>query len=98
MVYGLCFGLFLVGLYGVLVKRSLLKIIVGLGIMQGAAILFIVMLGYNAGGGGDPVARELALVAFLAAAAVIAVAATLARRLRAKHGSYDIKDLNRFKE
>ena len=98
MVYGLCFGLFLVGLYGVLVKRSLLKIIVGLGIMQGAAILFIVMLGYSAGGGGDPVARELALVAFLAAAAVIAIAATLARRLHARHGSYDIKDLNRFKE
>jgi multicomponent Na+:H+ antiporter subunit C len=98
MVYGLCFGLFLVGLYGVLAKRSLLKIIVGLAVMEAAAILFIVMVGYNAAGRGDAVAHELALVAFIVAVAVMATAATLAKRLRAKHGSYDIKDLNRFKE
>ena len=37
IVYLLCFVLFLVGLYGVLVKRDLVKIILALGI-QGYAI------------------------------------------------------------
>jgi len=98
MVYALGFALMLIGLYGVVVKRNLLQIVVGLAIMEAAAILVIVMVGYNARGGSDPVAHELALVALVAAVAVIAVAAGIAKRLRAKLGSYDGKDLNRFKE
>jgi multisubunit Na+/H+ antiporter MnhC subunit len=98
MVYGLCFVLFVVGLYGVLAKRNLLKIIAGLAIMEAAAILLVVMLGYNAGGGGDSVAHELAVVAIATAIAVIAVAVTIARKLGARLGSYDVKDINRFKE
>ncbi|HVP58443.1 MAG TPA: cation:proton antiporter subunit C [bacterium] len=98
MVYGLCVALFLVGLYGVLAKSNLLKIVIGLAVMEAAAILFIVMLGYNTSGGGDPVAHELALVATVVGIAVIGVAVALARRLRAKHGTYEVKDLNRYRE
>jgi multicomponent Na+:H+ antiporter subunit C len=96
MVYGLGFLLFAIGLYGVLVKKNLVKVIIGLATMEIAVILMIVMLGYGKGG-ADPVTHELALVAMLVAGAVIAVAIALAKRLHAKHGTYDLKEINRFK-
>jgi multicomponent Na+:H+ antiporter subunit C len=61
MVYILCFVLFLVGLYCVLTKKNIVKIVIGLGIMEYAVNLFLVLLGYRRGGGapirepgGDP--------------------------------------------
>jgi multicomponent Na+:H+ antiporter subunit C len=48
--YFLCFVLFAVGLYCILVKRNLVKIIIGLGIMEYAVNLFFILLGYKHGG------------------------------------------------
>jgi multisubunit Na+/H+ antiporter MnhC subunit len=42
--------LFMVGLYGVMVKRNLIKIIISLVIMESAVNLFLVMIGYRRGG------------------------------------------------
>lgn len=50
MLYTLCFALLLVGLYCVLTKKNTVKIVVGLGIMDYAVNLFIVLLGYRRGG------------------------------------------------
>lgn len=50
MLYSLCFLLFMVGLYGVLVKRNLIKIIISLIIMESAVNVFIVMIGYRKNG------------------------------------------------
>jgi len=50
MLYALCFLLFMVGLYGVLVKRNLIKIIISLIIMESAVNVFIVMIGYRKDG------------------------------------------------
>jgi multicomponent Na+:H+ antiporter subunit C len=50
MHYALVFMLFLVGLYGVVVKRNLIKIIVSLVIMETAINVFIIMIGYKADG------------------------------------------------
>jgi multisubunit Na+/H+ antiporter MnhC subunit len=50
MHYALCFALFLVGLYGVMVKRNLIKIVISLIILESAVNLFIIMIGYRAGG------------------------------------------------
>lgn len=49
-VYLLCCVLFCLGLYCVLRKRNIIKIIIGLGIMEYAVNLFIVLLGYRAHG------------------------------------------------
>ncbi|MDP2981321.1 MAG: NADH-quinone oxidoreductase subunit K, partial [Candidatus Omnitrophota bacterium] len=43
-LYFLCLMLFCVGLYGVLRKRNIIKMIVGLGIMGYAMNLFFVLL------------------------------------------------------
>jgi multisubunit Na+/H+ antiporter MnhC subunit len=42
--------LFMIGLYGVMVKRNLIKIIISLIIMESAVNLFLVMIGYRKDG------------------------------------------------
>jgi len=50
MVFALCFVLFVVGLYGVLSKKNIVKIVMGLVIMECAINLFLIILGYKRGG------------------------------------------------
>lgn len=48
--YILCLILFLVGLYGVLSQKNLIKIIVGLAFMEYAVNLLLIMIGYREDG------------------------------------------------
>lgn len=50
MVYFLCFTLFLIGLYGVVVKKNVVKIVIGIAIMDYALNLFLILLGYRKNG------------------------------------------------
>lgn len=50
MIYSLCLILFILGLYCVLTKKNLIKIIVGLIIMDNAVNLFFVLIGYRNNG------------------------------------------------
>jgi len=50
MVYVLCLLLFMVGLFGVLTQRNLVKIIVSSSIMGYAVNLFLILVGYRSGG------------------------------------------------
>jgi multicomponent Na+:H+ antiporter subunit C len=50
MIYALCILLFLLGLYGVLVKRNLIKIIISLAMMNHAINLFLILLAYRKNG------------------------------------------------
>jgi multicomponent Na+:H+ antiporter subunit C len=50
MPYALCFLLFMVGLYCTVVKKNIIKIVIGLAVMEYAANLFLIMLGYRTGG------------------------------------------------
>ena len=50
MLYALCFLLFVVGLYCAVIKKNMVKIVVGIMVMEYAVNLFLVMLGFRAGG------------------------------------------------
>lgn len=50
MIYALCFVLILIGLYGVLVRRNTVKIIISLLVMEYGIHLFLALQGYRAGG------------------------------------------------
>ncbi len=50
MLYSMCFLLFIIGLYCVLVKKNMVKIVLGIVIMEYAVNLFLIMLGYHLGG------------------------------------------------
>lgn len=50
MIYYLCFVLFLIGLYGVFCKKNIVKIIIGLCIMEYSVNLFFILIGYRKNG------------------------------------------------
>ena len=50
MPYALCFLLFMLGLYCVVVKKNMVKIVIGIMVMEYAVNLFLVMLGFRVGG------------------------------------------------
>ncbi len=58
MLYALCFLLFAIGLYCVLVKKNMVKIVLGIVIMEYAVNLFLVMLGYRFGGVAPIIGRS----------------------------------------
>jgi multicomponent Na+:H+ antiporter subunit C len=50
VVYVLCLILLMVGLFGVLTQRNLIKIIISSSIMGYATNLFLILVGYRSGG------------------------------------------------
>ncbi len=50
MLYALCFLLFMIGLYCAVSKKNMVKIVIGILIMEYAVNLFLIMLGFRAGG------------------------------------------------
>jgi len=110
MIYLLCILLLLIGLYGVLVKRNLIKIIIGLSIMEYALFLFFAVIGYRKAGTApiitkgfekalfvDPLPQALVLTAIVIGLAVTALLVALAVRIYEKHGTFDIREIKRLK-
>jgi len=110
MIYLLCILLLLIGLYGVLVKRNLIKIIIGLSIMEYALFLFFAVIGYRKTGTApiitkgfekalfvDPLPQALVLTAIVIGLAVTALLVALAVRIYEKHGTFDIREIKRLK-
>jgi len=50
MLYALCFLLFMIGLYCAVVKKNMVKIVLGIVVMEYAVNLLLIMLGYRFGG------------------------------------------------
>jgi multicomponent Na+:H+ antiporter subunit C len=109
IVYLLCFILFLVGLYGVLVKRDLIKIILSLSIMGYAGNLFFILFGYKegatyailsegvtAGSMVDPLPQALVLTSIVIELGVTALLAAITLRLYQKYNTFDITKIRRL--
>ena len=109
-LYLLCLSLFCVGLYGVLRKRNLLKIIVGLAIIEYSMNLFFVLLGYRFHGRSpidaqtqdilnmvDPLPQALVLTSIVIGLGVTALVISLAIRIYEKYGTFDITKIKRLR-
>jgi multicomponent Na+:H+ antiporter subunit C len=109
ILYILCFLLFLIGLYGVLVKRDLVKIIISIGIMGYSANLFLVLFGYrNASfypilseGTAqtpmvDPLPQALVLTSIVIELGTTALLVALAVRVYEKYKTFDITKIRRL--
>lgn len=57
MVYALCLVLIAIGIYGAVVKKNIVKIVMGLAFMEYGVNLLLVLIGYRRGG-VVPVAGE----------------------------------------
>jgi multicomponent Na+:H+ antiporter subunit C len=58
MLYALCLLLFMIGLYCAVIKKNMVKIVIGIMVMEYAVNLFLIMLGYRTGGKAPIVAQE----------------------------------------
>jgi len=110
--YGTAIALILIGIYAALVKRSLIKIVIGLSIADTGVNLLIVSLGYLKGGTApiyspsvidkgvkmvDPVPQALVLTAIVIGFAVTAVALALVIRLYRHHKTVNIDEIKNLK-
>jgi NADH-quinone oxidoreductase subunit K len=85
-------GLLGVGLYGLLVTRNLIKIVVALQIMAKAAILALVMAG--SARGQVNLGQSLATTVIVADTVVAVVGLALTSRVRRHFGTLDVQALS----
>lgn len=110
IVYLLCLVLFCVGLYCILRKRNIIKIIVGTIITEYAANLFFVLIGYRMNGRApifspqaeitnmvDPLPQALVLTAIVIGLATTALLVGIAMRIYEKFGTFDITKIRELR-
>jgi multisubunit Na+/H+ antiporter MnhC subunit len=109
-VYILCLVLFSVGLYCVVRKRNIIKIIIGVAIMEYAANLFFVLCGYRIHGRApifardqavtnmvDPLPQSVALTAIVIGLSAMLALVVIAIRIYDRYGTFDITKINKLK-
>lgn len=109
-LYLLCLTLFCIGLYGVLRKRNIVKIIIGLAIIEYSINLFFVLLGYRFHGRApldaqdqnildmvDPLPQALVLTSIVIGLGVTALVISIALKIYDKYGTFDITKIRRLK-
>lgn len=109
-VFILCFVLFLVGLYGVITRRNLVKIVISLSIMEFSTFLFLALIGYVEGGAApivdpanpekiyvDPLPQALVLTAIVIGLATTAMLMSVIIRLYRKYKTLDIREIKNLR-
>ena len=110
IAYLLCLMLFCVGLYCILRKRNIIKIIVGVIICEYAVNLFFILVSYRMNGRApiyssetdivnmvDPLPQALVLTAIVIGLAVTALLVAIAMRIYEKYGTFDITKIKELK-
>ena len=108
ILYILFFILLLVGLFGVLTKKNLIKIILGLSVMQYAINLFLILIGYVNDGSApiikdgitryvDPLPQAMVLTVIVIGLATTALLLSIAVKLYRKYKTFDISEINFLK-
>lgn len=109
-VYMLCFVLFLVGLYGLITRRNLIKIIISKAITEFSVFLMLVLIGYIDQGGApivnpnsadgiyvDPLPQAIVLTAIVIGLATTAMLMAIAIRLYRKYKTFDIREIKNLR-
>jgi multisubunit Na+/H+ antiporter MnhC subunit len=102
--------LFSVGLFCVVRKRNIIKIIIGIGIMEYAVNLFLILIGYRHEGRSpifaadgtvksivDPIPQTMVLVSIALGLALTMFLVSTAIRIYEKYGTFDVTKINRLK-
>ena len=110
-IYILCLVLFSIGLYCVLRKRNIVKIIIGIAILEYSVNLFFVLVGYKTHARSpifandqviksmvDPLPQAVVLASIVIGLSITLLLVAVAIRLYEKYGTFDITKINRLKE
>jgi len=105
MIRILVIGLFCLGLWGILISRSLLRKIIGLSILNSSVVVLFILAGRLDGKSApilsavregsivDPLPQALMLTAIVVSLSVTAVGLILAVKIYRSCGSLDIKEI-----
>lgn len=85
-----------VGLYGVLLKRNLLKVVLGIEMMVLGVAALVVVVGME-GSSVAAVSQTVGLMAVIGGASVVSLMTVTAVRLYEKYGTLDIREMRRLK-
>lgn len=109
-IYLLTFAVLLIGLYAVVAKKNVIKIIVGILILDYAVNLLLVLVGYRTGGGPpigktgadvagavDPLPQAMVLTSIVIGLGVAALMVAMAVRLYEKYKTFDMNEIRRLK-
>ena len=103
-------ALVIVGLYAVLFRRNLIKMVIGITLIESGVNLFLITLGYREGSiapiytsspGGImamPVPQALTLTSIVIGVAVLALMMSLVMHIYKKYGTLDVQKIRRLKE
>lgn len=102
-------ALFLIGLYGAIKERNLVRIILNLGLMESATYLVLITLGYREGGTApifleerivpgvtptaDPVTQALALTSIVIGVVTLALALSLVIHIARHYRTIDARSI-----
>jgi len=102
---------FMIGLYGVIVKNNMIKKVIGLAILNSSVVLLFVAIGYRDGGMApirdnqtansidtilvNPVPQALMLTAIVVSISLTALALAMVVKIYAKYKTLDIQRINR---
>lgn len=118
MIYQIPFvaviGLIAVGMYAILFKKNLIKIAIGITIVESGVNLFLITLGYREGGVAPiythlpsdvswkemvlPVPQALTLTSIVIGVAVLALILSLVIKMYRKYGTLDTHEMRRLRE
>jgi len=111
LYYIASFGLILIGLFIMLVKKNLIKMIIGLSIINTGVNILLITMGYLSGGTApifsrenlipsrmvDPVPQALVLTAIVIGVAILALALSLATVLYRHYGTFNVRKIRGLK-
>ncbi|MDD3477716.1 MAG: cation:proton antiporter subunit C [Candidatus Izemoplasmatales bacterium] len=104
--------LFVLGLYGLLTNRNVIKIIVSLNVLEIGLNIFIISIGYVSGGIApiltsvnntsallfvDPLPQALVLTAIVIGVGTTALGLAFAKSIYAKYGTFDLDEVEELK-
>lgn len=106
MVSSISIVLVLIGLYGLMAKRNLIKKILGLSILDAGVILYFISIGYRSGASApilepgietmvDPIPQALMLTAIVIGICVTALALSIVVKIYEKYHTLDVEALKR---
>jgi multicomponent Na+:H+ antiporter subunit C len=102
--------LILIGLYALVFKRNLIKMIIGITLIESGVNLFLITLGYRKGSiapiytsspGGImalPIPQALTLTSIVIGVAVLALMLSLVIHIYRHYGTLDVRKIRRLKE
>ncbi len=103
-------SLILIGLYAILVKKNVLKMLIGLSIMETGVNLLLVSVGYISGRSApilsegigpnqavDPIPQALVLTAIVIGVATTAMALSVAMIIYEKYGTLNVEEIRRLR-